>query len=360
MTHLSLRDGDLSAKQLTYLEKIQLAARSLLGVINDILDISKVEAGMLSIEHTPFNMKKTVENILAVHQENAQEKGLALSFEYSDAAPVWLAGDPLRIGQVLNNLLGNAIKFTQKGSVSIRCWGEAAVAPNRVFMHISVTDTGIGMSQEVIDILFQPFTQADASISRKFGGTGLGLAISKRIAALMEGDVLVESKEGQGSTFSFFMQLPLAEQQDEEQDTASLADSFKSLDLKARHILVAEDNPINQFVLQELLEPSGARIVLANNGQEALEAVKAQPFDLVLMDMQMPVMGGLEATAKIRELPAAQSLPIIAITANAMEEDKDKGLACGMNAYLTKPVNPAELLRVLRIWLVGKHNATPQ
>ena len=349
MTHLSLRDGNLSAKQLTYLEKTQFAANSLLGVINDVLDISKVEAGMLSIERIPFNMKEVAENTLAVHEENARKRGIALSLEYSAAAPNFFIGDPLRIGQVLNNLLGNAIKFTQKGQVAVRCWGESA--DNTAIMHVSVTDSGIGISQAVIDTLFQPFTQADASISRKFGGTGLGLAISKRIVELMEGDISVESIEGQGSTFSFFIKLPIAEQEQEEQETPSLTTSLEDLGIKGRRILVAEDNPINQLVLQEMLAPSGAQIILANNGQEALDAVKAQPFDLVLMDMQMPVMGGLEATVKIRELPTAKNLPIIAVTANAMEEDKDKGLACGMNAYLTKPIDPVELVRVLHIWL---------
>ena len=358
MAHLSLRDGDLSAKQHTYLEKIHLAARSLLGIINDILDISKVEAGMLSIEHIPFNMKDTVENILVVHQENAQEKGIALSLDYSAAAPIFLVGDPLRLGQILNNLLGNAIKFTQEGSVTVRCWGEASEDGNTAVMRVSVTDTGIGMSQAVLDMLFQPFTQADASISRRFGGTGLGLAISKRIIELMEGDIWVESKEGQGSTFSFFMKLPFAEQELDNQDVSSLAAAFENLDLKTRRILVAEDNLINQFVLQEMLEPTGVQIVLANNGQEALDAVQAESFDLVLMDMQMPVMGGIEATVRIRELPAAHSLPIIAVTANAMEEDKDKGLAIGMNAYLTKPIDPAELLRVLRVWMDRYHAPT--
>ncbi|MCL2123217.1 MAG: ATP-binding protein [Desulfovibrionaceae bacterium] len=356
MAHLSLRAGDLSAKQLVYLEKIQLSARSLLGVINDVLDISKVEAGMLGIESIPFNMKETAENTLAIHQENALNKGLILSLEYSADVPVFLVGDSLRIGQILNNLLGNAIKFTDQGSVSVRCWEEPSDIPDTAIIHVSVTDTGIGMSQNVIDMLFQPFTQADASISRKFGGTGLGLAISKRIIELMEGEISAESEEGRGSTFSFFMKLPLAEQQHAVEDTSSLAAAFEHLDIRTRRILVAEDNPINQFLLQEMLEPSGVHIVLANNGEEALEAVKAQSFDLVLMDMQMPVMGGLEATMKIRELPTAKSLPIIAVTANAMEDDKDKGLACGMNAYLTKPIDPVELLRALRIWLTNERN----
>jgi signal transduction histidine kinase/CheY-like chemotaxis protein len=358
MTHLSLRGGDLSEKQHTYLEKIQFAARSLLGVINDVLDISKVEAGMLVIEHIPFNMKSVAENTLAVHEENAGKKDIALSLEYSAAMPSSFIGDPLRVGQVLNNLLGNAIKFTQKGCVSVRCWGETDGADTFI-MYVSVADTGVGISQTAIDSLFQPFVQADASISRKFGGTGLGLAISKRIVELKGGDISVESVEGQGSTFTFFIKLPIAEQE-EQQEARSSATLLEELDIKGQRILVAEDNPINQLVLQEMLAPSGAHVVLANNGQEALDAVKTQPaFDLVLMDMQMPVMGGFEATVKIRELPAAKDLPIIAVTANAMEEDKDKGLACGMNAYITKPIDPVELARVLHIWLDKGSSISP-
>ncbi|MCL2102419.1 MAG: ATP-binding protein [Syntrophorhabdaceae bacterium] len=351
IAQLGLGDNTLSTKQLSYVEKIHMAARSLLGVINDVLDISKVEAGMLSMERIPFNMKESLVNILAVHHENAMGKNLSLSLEYSPDTPFFFIGDPLRIGQILNNLIGNSIKFTNEGSISVRCWGEIEENGNTAVINFSVTDTGIGMSQAVIDVLFQPFTQADTSISRKFGGTGLGLAISKRIIKLMDGNISVESKEGQGSTFSFFIKLPLAEEEQEQQNTSSLVTTFETLDLKERRILVAEDNMMNQFLLQEMLEPTGAQIVMTNNGQEAVDAVQSGSFDLVFMDMQMPVMGGLEATSKIREIPAAKDLPIIAITANALEEDKNKGLAVGMNAYLTKPIDSAELLRTLNFWL---------
>ena len=352
MAQLSLRDGDLSKMQLTYLEKIHLAARSLLGIINDILDISKVEAGMLSMEHIPFNLEESIANFIAVHQENAQEKNIDLSLDYKADAPTFLVGDPLRIGQVLNNLLSNSIKFTHEGSVSVRCWGEISEEDeNTAIMHISVVDTGIGMSQKVIDMLFQPFTQADTSISRRFGGTGLGLAISKRIIELMGGNIWVESKEGQGSAFSFFIKMPIAKEKLGHQGASSIATAFENLDLITRRILIAEDNPLNQFVLQEMLKPTGVHITIANNGQEAVDAVQAESFDLVFMDMQMPIMGGLEATSKIRELPKAKTLPIIAVTANAMEDDKDKGLAAGMNAYLTKPLDAAKLLHILNTWL---------
>lgn len=358
MTHLSLRDGDLSTKQRDYLDKIQLAAKSLLGLINDILDISKVEAGMLSMDNTTFNLRETVKNILAIHQETAQTKGLSLIFEYQPETPDRFIGDPLRIGQILNNLLGNAIKFTPAGGITVRCSQEnTPETDGHIVMHLSVTDTGIGIAQDVIATLFQPFTQADASITRKFGGTGLGLAISDRLVSLMGGKLTVTSEEGRGTTFEFSLRLkPDTANNAEHAEDIPLDLAFQQLGLQGKHILVAEDNSLNQLILNELLTPSGAEISMANNGREAVEAVIARDFDLVFMDMQMPVMGGLEATRIIRGLDRARNLPIIAVTANAMSEDKNKGFACGMNDYLTKPIEPSDLLKVLRTWLVERQS----
>ncbi len=354
MAHLSLRDGNLPEKQRGYLDKIQLAARSLLGLINDILDLSKVEAGMLSMDSVSFNLRETAGNILAIHQETADSKGLALNFEYEAGAPVRFIGDPLRIGQVLNNLLSNALKFTSQGSVTLRCAQDPSpdAGSGYVVMRCSVADTGIGIEKDAQGILFQPFIQADASITRKFGGTGLGLAISEKLVTLMGGTIVVSSRAGSGSTFSFTMRLRPDARVPGEDAAPADGQSIERLNLKGKRILVAEDNLINQMIMQELLAPSGAEIVLAGNGREAVDAVAAQTFDLVLMDMQMPVMDGLEATRVIRMLDAAKDLPIVAVTANAMSEDKEKGFACGMNDYLTKPVEPADLLHVLRIWLV--------
>ncbi len=355
MTHLSLRDGGMSEKQRGYLDKIQIAARSLLGLINDILDLSKVEAGMLAVDSSSFNLRETAENILAIHQETARSKGLTLSFEYDAGAGARFIGDPLRIGQVLNNLLSNALKFTQAGGVTLHCYqdGAALAEEGFVVMRCDVTDTGIGIARDALDNLFQPFTQADASITRKFGGTGLGLPISEKLVSLMGGSFTVTSEPGKGSTFSFSMRLLKdagARGDADAEDAGEL--SFDQLRLEGKSILVAEDNVINQMIMQELLAPCGAEIVLAGNGQEAVDAVNARPFDLVLMDMQMPVMDGLEATRIIRTRPEAANMPIIAVTANAMSEDKDRGFACGMNDYLTKPVEPAGLLKVLRVWLL--------
>lgn len=359
MTHLSLRDTELSPKQRDYLEKIRTAARSLLGIINDILDLSKVEAGMLEMEDSPFSLRETLQDILSVHNPGASAKGLALTLKYPDEVPERFIGDPLRIGQVVSNIVGNAIKFTSSGSVSIAVAHEGDVSgedgQTRSAMRVSVTDSGIGIAPEMLTKLFQPFTQADASISRRFGGTGLGLAISNRLVGMMGGRFAVASTVGEGTTFSFTMQL--LQDPDGKKSAGeglSLDEAFAALNIAGKRILVAEDNAINQLIMQELIAPSGAEITMVDDGQQAVEAVRAQKFDIVFMDMQMPVMGGLEATAKIRESASSGDLPIIAVTANAMKEDREKGMAVGMNDYITKPLEPQRLLEILRFWLPSK------
>lgn len=359
MTHLSLRDTELSPKQRDYLEKIRTAARSLLGIINDILDLSKVEAGMLEMEDSPFSLRETLQDILSVHNPGASAKGLALTLKYPDEVPERFIGAPLRIGQVVSNIVGNAIKFTSSGSVSIAVAHEGDVSgedgQTRSAMRVSVTDSGIGIAPEMLTKLFQPFTQADASISRRFGGTGLGLAISNRLVGMMGGRFAVASTVGEGTTFSFTMQLlqdPDGKKSAGEE--LSLDEAFAALNIAGKRILVAEDNAINQLIMQELIAPSGAEITMVDDGQQAVEAVRAQKFDIVFMDMQMPVMGGLEATAKIRESASSEDLPIIAVTANAMKEDREKGMAVGMNDYITKPLEPQRLLEILRFWLPSK------
>ena len=352
MTHLSLKDGNLTGKQRAYLDNIQLAAKSLLGLINDILDISKVEAGMLELEHIPFNLRDTISNTLSIHQENAGSRGLSLVMEYDPDMPAHFIGDPLRISQVLNNLLGNALKFTRKGGVTVRCRGEEAGESGRIMARVSVTDTGIGMSPEMLDKLFQPFTQADASITRQFGGTGLGLAISDRLVHLLGGGFDVASEVGRGTTFTFIMLLERnAGASAFSAEEVPLDQAFERLKLEGKRILVAEDNAINQLIMAELIEPSGARVVMAHNGRQAVEAARDGNFDLVFMDMQMPVMDGLEATREIRGFADKDSLPIIAVTANAMKEDREKGFASGMNAYITKPIEPGQLLDILKLHL---------
>lgn len=361
MTHLSLRETDLSAKQRDYLEKIRTAARSLLGLLNDILDISKVEAGMLVLEDIAFSLRDMMNNLISIHQESASAKGLEFTLAYPADVPEYFIGDPLRIGQVVNNIISNAIKFTSKGGIIVAVAAEntesmtrdeAVLEYNR--MRISVSDTGIGIAESVQEILFQTFTQADASITRQFGGTGLGLAISRKLVEMLGGEFTVTSEVGVGTTFSFTMLLcknPDGDAHAVEETT--LDEAFANLNITGKRILVAEDNAINQLIMQELIAPSGARVVMADNGQQAVDAVRTQKFDLVFMDMQMPVMDGLQATSIIRTFASIDALPIIAVTANAMKEDKDKGFASGMNDYITKPVEPQRLLDVLRVWLAG-------
>ena len=354
MAHLSLRESSILPKQRDYLEKIQIAAKSLLGVINDVLDLSKVEAGMLSLEHLAFNLRETLENMLAIHQSNASAKSLLLELDYDAGAPQNFLGDAMRIGQVLNNLLSNAIKFTSEGGIMVRCSCVESGAEFAV-MRVSVRDTGIGMSVDALDNLFKPFTQADASITRQYGGTGLGLAISHKIVELLEGEFSVKSVPGKGTTFSFTMRLEInhgfKENADEVGEGIDELQAALSMDLSSKRILVAEDNAINQLIMQELIAPTGAQIIMVDNGRQAIDAVRGDSFDLVFMDVQMPVMDGLEATRHIREFIGEEELPIIAVTANAMKEDREKSMAVGMNSYITKPIEPAELMRILNQFL---------
>jgi signal transduction histidine kinase/CheY-like chemotaxis protein len=358
MTHLSLRNADLMpAKQRDYLDKIQLAAKSLLGLINDILDLSKIEAGRLELDNAPFNLRQTMTNILDIHLENAKSKGLSLTMEYGAGTPENFVGDSLRVGQVLNNLLSNAIKFTKTGGVSVQCLSETPESEEpgdreSAVLRVNVTDTGIGMPENVVAGLFQPFTQADASIARQFGGTGLGLDISNKIVKLLGGAFTVRSEPGTGTTFSFTMRLAhgMTNERSETENASSCAD-FARLNLEGKRILVAEDNLINQMIMEELLAPSKATIVMVGNGGEAVAAVKADKFNLVFMDMQMPEVDGLEATRRIRAFLDITELPIIAITANAMKEDREQCLAGGMNGYITKPIEPEHLFDVLREYL---------
>lgn len=352
MSHLALEGEVPEEKQKFYIQKIKLAAGSLLGVINDILDLSKIEAGKLAVEEVVFNPYEVLKNALDIHQEKAAAKNITLSFEYEFDQKMCFWGDPLRLGQVLNNLISNALKFTSSGSVQVRCWLDATAGENEEKqMRFRVIDTGVGIPSDLQSKLFQPFTQADASITRKFGGTGLGLAICDHLVHLMDGQIFLSSEPGKGSVFSFYIRVKVAKECSEKSESSSLFDSFGRLGIQGRRILLVEDNEINTMILEEFLEPTGAKVKSVTNGQEAVEAVKEQLFDLILMDMQMPVMGGLEATEIIRGLPHGASVPIVAITANALKEDKERGLAVGMDDYMTKPIEPSDFLKMLRKWL---------
>ena len=354
MAYLFLASQEAPEKKRDYIVNIQVAAKSLLGIINNVLDLSKIEAGMFELENIPFNLREAIEQVLIIHQDNAASKGLKLAMTYEPGLPQYFVGDPVRIGQVLNNLTSNALKFTKSGKVSLHCERDTAgTSPGRddVFrLRIAVADTGIGIPKDKQDTLFKPFTQADASITREFGGTGLGLAISRSIVSMMGGDFTLHSEPGRGTVFCFTMTLALA-RRELASSTDEHVENLSCLHLEGKRVLVAEDNDINQMLMEEFLRSTGAEVIVVENGLLAVEAVKESHFDLVLMDLQMPVMGGIQASKEIRKFASKEALPIVAVTANAMKEDKEQGVAAGLNDYITKPIDPQQLIMALQQWV---------
>ena len=355
---------EMTDEQRRYAKSISSSAESLLTIINDILDFSKIEAGKLVLEDIPFDLVQLLDDLSSTACWQAESKGIAAQFKMDPGLPKWLVGDPFRLRQVITNLIGNAIKFTGEGSVTaqVKRW-EQTDSPEqkedgRVTLRISVTDTGIGIPQEQLDNLFQQFNQVDNSMTRRFGGTGLGLAISKQLVKLMGGDIGVESREGYGSTFWFVITLPIAadaERLEREKRIANDADWRGFFHGQNARILLAEDNLINQQVAMSIIGMLGLNADIASNGQEALEAIQLQRYDLVLMDVQMPLMDGLEATRQIRALEQKtkieKRIPIIAMTANAMRGDREGCLAAGMDDYVSKPIDPSLLGQILQRWL---------
>jgi len=341
-----------------YLQKIHDSGEHLLAIISDILDFSKIEAGRLELEENDFDLASVFEGVAAKTAHAAQAKGLKLAFEIDPRLSVSLRGDRTRISQVLLNYLDNAIKFTAKGQVVVRAIGmPCQTSPCKV--RFEVSDTGMGMSEAQVAQLFQMFQQADNSTTRKYGGTGLGLAISKQLAALMGGEVGVESRLGEGSTFWFTVGLSPAATRLSAPVSPQLSAPvpLDTSGLAGASILVVEDNPINQEVVAALLEHEGATVVRAGNGQEALDALLRDRFDCILMDVQMPVMDGLEATRRIRADVAIAATPVIALTANASDADRRMCLEAGMDDFLTKPIAPKSLYATLARWLVHPPHA---
>lgn len=350
LSHLCLQTA-LNDRQRDYVSKMHYSARALLGIINDILDFSKIEAGRLELENTDFNLQTTLANLDSLIGHLAREKNLEFEFHVDSNIPKYLFGDSNRLRQVLLNLAGNAVKFTKVGSVKILVTMRRK-RKDKVELQFCVSDTGIGLSTEQIDHLFQPFTQADSSTSRKFGGTGLGLAICKRLVEMMDGDIWVESKPDKGSDFKFTAKFGIGKESGE---TKADSDAFPNahLNLVNKYILLVEDNPFNQQVAKELLENIGVKVTVANNGQEALQELAKRPYDIVLMDVQMPVMDGYEATRNIRATPDISTQCVIAMTANAMPEDRQRCLSAGMDDFITKPITPEHLYQVLSKWVTA-------
>ncbi|MCU7931717.1 MAG: PAS domain S-box protein [Candidatus Thiodiazotropha sp. (ex Codakia rugifera)] len=353
MTHLALQT-ELNDKQKNYVTKAHQSAKNLLGIINDILDFSKIEAGKIELEENNFQLKKVIDNMVNLVRLKAQERSIHLAVKIDQNVPKKLIGDQLRLSQVLTNLADNAVKFSHEGSTVSVYIALQEEYEQEAILHFSVNDTGIGMSPKQQKMLFRSFNQADASTTRQYGGTGLGLAISQKLTELMRGKIWAESSENTGSTFHFT--VCLQKQMDSVQDKKTDDNQAELVNraiaqLRGVKILLVEDNELNQELAKELCVINNILVETASNGKEALNLLADQHFDGILMDCQMPVMDGYEATAIIRQQEKYGILPIIAMTANTMRGDKEKALAVGMNDYIAKPVDPDDMFVTMAKWI---------
>ncbi|MBF0562521.1 MAG: response regulator [Alphaproteobacteria bacterium] len=330
----------LTGEQTGYLNILRSSTKTLLTILNDILDISKIEAGKVEIEVTNFNLKEAIGEVVELWRQNASAKGLKLELAVSGDVPAVVVGDPTRVKQVLFNLLSNSIKFTEQGSLNIRVLIKQEIDRSRVIL-IEVEDTGIGIARDQINQLFTAFSQADQTTTRRFGGTGLGLAISKKLVELMGGTIGIESELGTGALFWFTLPLKFGTAYGPRAD-AIPATSPAGVPVLTQplRILLAEDNRINQMLVRSMLQKFGHTVRVVDNGRQALHAVMAEGIDVVLMDMQMPEMGGEEATRAIRALPSPMNrVPVLALTADVMAEHRERYLKAGVNELVPKPID---------------------
>ncbi|MBF0302751.1 MAG: response regulator [Desulfamplus sp.] len=376
---------DMTDTQREYLDNLRYSAYSLLDIINDILDISKIESDKLELEHIEFNLPDIVQKTVFMTSNRASEKGISLSTKIDPDIPNIVVGDPVRIRQILLNLIGNAVKFTESGEIfvsvkksdvefehinnkqTINVIEESKSGQDEhhkqkiLSVIISVQDTGIGIPENKLASIFESFTQADGSVTRKYGGTGLGLSISKRLAEIMNGSITVESTVGEGSCFNVYLPLPIAHQQNLQQSDEKHPENAGMPPSYTGTVLIAEDNPINMLVIRTYLSKMGFNIIEVANGKDAVKQYAANKVDLIFMDIHMPEMNGLEATRKIREYEIWKQskeekdsnadktrTPIIALTADAFKDDKDKCIAEGMDFYIAKPFKPEEIVRAIR------------
>ncbi|MEQ8791778.1 MAG: ATP-binding protein [Pirellulaceae bacterium] len=349
MTNLVL-ETQLSAEQREYLKMVHSSAEWLLTVINDVLDFSKIEAGRIDFEEIEFTLAETIDEIIKPLEFRAEGRNLQLQYGVAPDVPDRLVGDPLRLRQVITNLIGNAIKFTEEGVICLTVDLEAA-AEDDVELHFSVEDSGIGIPADRLDSIFAEFEQADMSTTRKYGGTGLGLAICARLVHLMHGRIWVESELGSGSTFHFVVKLRRGSETPDQDDALPVSGAGAAALPEARglNVLLAEDNAVNQKLAVLLLAKRDHEVTIVDNGKAAAQIVEERAFDLVLMDVQMPIMDGLEATREIRraEAVSGRHIPIIAMTAHAMKGDRQRCLESGMDAYVNKPIVAKQLFQAI-------------
>lgn len=344
-----LTGTELTEEQAQYLNTIRMSGEALLSIINDILDFSKIEAGKLELEKTSFSLSDLCQGINAIFLAPLRDKGLDFNINIENSIPNAIIGDPLRLKQILLNLVGNSIKFTETGSIGI----DVAFASrdpdsaNGFILRFTVHDSGIGIPENKQQQLFEAFTQVDSSTTRKYGGTGLGLQITKRLVELMGGEITVKSVEGKGSQFIFTVSAEPGKQTAAENVEATSTTTRPALETK---ILVAEDNTTNQLVVKAMLKRLGYEFAIANNGQEALDKLQDDPYDIVLMDCQMPVLDGFATTRKLREQDQYKNLPIIALTAGATAQEQKMCYEAGMSDFLSKPITIDALEGVLKKW----------
>lgn len=360
-----LLDTKLTQQQQHYLNNLLTSAENLLDILNDILDFSKIEAGQMELEKLPFNLKKAVQEVVDLLSPKAEQKGLKLWVNFEKGVHEYLIGDTMRIRQILHNLVGNAIKFTQSGGITITVNNQPLykIPAGKALIVVSVKDTGIGMTKDQLKIIFNKFVQADSSTTRKFGGTGLGLAICQKLVTLLGGEISVESEVNIGTTFSFNMLLDIANDNINTDPIRSKQKISLDPDLTGNvRILMLEDNRINAEIGREMLEKLGCEVIVAKSGQAAYEILQTdRNFDLIFMDCKMPVMDGFETTGKIIEFENINNqkhIPIIALTANSLQGDKEKCIAAGMDDYLSKPVSQKDFDKIVSKWLKYKKTST--
>lgn len=354
-----LKETPLNNEQKEYVESIDFAGKNLLIIINDILDLSKIEAGKFEINQESLNVEQAIKSVIDLVEFNAKEKQLQLVFNHDVSIPKNVIGDGARFNQILLNLIGNAVKFTEKGSVTISS-KLISHKEDIVLCEFIVEDTGIGIPAEKQNLVFERFTQASADTTRKYGGTGLGLTIVKQLLKLQGGNISLKSEPGKGSTFTFYIPFGNASRIIDAEMTQNWAQKMESSQEQKIKILLAEDTPLNQLLVRKIAQKWNYELDVANNGKEALDLIDKNTYDIVLMDIQMPEMDGYTATQAIRNMnnPDKKNIPIIALTAHATNEEAQKCLHMGMNAYVTKPFNPGLLLKTI-LQLTSKHQEQP-